>query len=278
MPAQVAALLASREDGAKLWTVWGFDSYYRAANERLLRLLGWTEAELSSASYWDFVHPDDRHPLVEALDRMMATEGWLAGYEIRVLGRDGGWRRMQWDIVADRGTELMFGVGAEIVVGESADGVARAPVGTWVRQGRAGTFTWSDEVYAMFGIPVGTPLTDGLIRSRIHPWDYPLVEQVWRARLADGEAHGVRLSDDPAGRDDAPSGVHRAGDGSGRWPRDYGPRHHDRCHGRAGGRPRVRGRGLSPKATSATGAVDQLSRRSRCWSGARSRGSRVSRC
>jgi len=155
VPAQGAALLASLEDGAKPCAVWGFDSYYRAANERLLRLLGWTEAELSSASYWDFVHPDDRHPLVEALDRMMATEGWLAGYEIRVLGRDGGWRRMQWDIVADRGTELMFGVGAEIFVGESADGVARTPVGTWVRRGRAGTFTWSDELYAMFGIRSG---------------------------------------------------------------------------------------------------------------------------
>jgi PAS domain S-box-containing protein len=193
LPAQVAALLASREDGAQLWTVWGFDSYFRAANQRLLRLLGWTEAELSSASYWDFVHPDDQHPLVEALDRMMATADWLAGYEIRVLGRDGGWRRMQWDIIADRGTELMFGVGAEIFVGESADGLARAPVGTWVRQGRAGTFTWSDELYAMFGIPVGTPLTDGLIRSRIHPQDYQLVEQVWRARLADSEAHGVHF-------------------------------------------------------------------------------------
>ena len=193
LPAQGAELLPSREDGAQLWTVWGFDSYFRAANQRLLRLLGWTEAELSSASYWDFVHPDDQHPLVEALDRMMATADWLADYEIRVLGRDGGWRRMQWDIVADRGTELMFGVGAEIVVGESADGVARAPVGTWVRQGRAGTFTWSDELYAMYGIPVGTPLSDGLIRSRIHPWDYPLVEQVWRARLADSEAHGVHF-------------------------------------------------------------------------------------
>ncbi len=193
LPAPFAALLASREDGTEMWTVWGFDSYFRAANQRLLGLLGWTEAELSSVSYWDFVHPDDQHPLVEALDRMMATADWLAGYEIRVLGRDGGWRRMQWDIVADRGTELMFGVGAEIFVGESADGVARAPVGTWVWQGRAGAFTWSDEVYAMFGIPVGTPLTDGLIRSRIHPWDYPLVEQVWRARLADSEAHGVRF-------------------------------------------------------------------------------------
>ena len=193
LPAPFAALLASREDGTELWTVWGFDSYFRAANQRLLGLLGWTEAELSSASYWDFVHPDDQHPLVEALDRMMATAGQLAGYEIRVLGRDGGWRRMQCDIVADHGTELMFGVGAQIVVGESADGVARAPVGTWVRQGRAGTFAWSDELYAMFGIPLGTPLTDGLIRSRIHPRDYPLVEQVWRARLADSDAHGVRF-------------------------------------------------------------------------------------
>jgi PAS domain S-box-containing protein len=191
--AQAAVLLPGRKDAAELYIVCGFDSYFRAANQQLLQLLGWTEAELSSVSYWDFVHPDDQHPLVEALDQIMATANRLGGYEIRVLSRDGGWRRLQWDIVADRRTELMFGVGAEIIVGESADGMARAPVGTWVRQGRAGTSTWSDELYAMYGIPVGTPLTDGLIRSRIHPRDYPLVEQVWRARLADSEAHGVHF-------------------------------------------------------------------------------------
>jgi PAS domain-containing protein len=156
-------------------------------------MLGWTEAELSSASYWDFVHPDDQHPLVEALDRVMGTVGRLAAYEIRVLGRDGDWRRIQWDVVADRGTELMFGVGAEIIIEGSADEVSRAPVGTWSWRGRRGTLTWSDEMYVMFGIPVGTPLTNGLIRSRIHPRDYPLVERVWRARLADSEAHGVHF-------------------------------------------------------------------------------------
>ena len=193
LPAQGAELLPSREDGAKLCAVWGFDSYYRAANERLLRLLGWTEAELSSASTGTSFIPTTGTPSWKPSTGSWRRQGGLAGYEIRVLGRNGSWRRMQWDIVADRGTELMFGVGAEIIVGESADGVARAPVGTWVRQGRAGTFTWSDELYAMYGIPVGTPLSDGLIRSRIHPWDYPLVEQVWRARLADSEAHGVHF-------------------------------------------------------------------------------------
>ncbi|MBW0088771.1 PAS domain-containing protein [Pseudonocardia sp. KRD-184] len=193
LPAPFAALLAAREDGTTLWSVWGFDSYFRDADQRLLELLGWTEAELSSASYWDFVHADDQHPLVEALERMMTTAGTLEGYEMRVLGRDGGWRRMRWDMVADRETELVFSVGARIETGESVDGVARPLVGTWAWQGRAGTFTWSDELYDMFGLPIGTALTDALIRSRIHPQDHPLVEQVWRARLADGDAHGVRF-------------------------------------------------------------------------------------
>lgn len=169
-----------------LRTVRGFDSYFRAANQRFLGMLGWIEAELSSASYWDFVHPDDQHRFVEALDRMTATAGRLAGYEVRVLGRDGGWLGLQWDVVVHRGAELMVGVGVQVVVGESSDGVARAGVGTWVRQGRAGTFTWSDELNAMFGLPVGTPITDALIRSRIHPEDYPLVGQVWGSDWATG--------------------------------------------------------------------------------------------
>jgi PAS domain-containing protein len=98
---------------------------------------------------------------------------------------------MQWDVVADRGAELMFGVGAQ--VGECADGGVRLLVGTWIWQVGQGTFTWSDELYAMFGIPVGTELTDALIRSRIDPRDLPLLDQVWRARLADDDAHGVRF-------------------------------------------------------------------------------------
>lgn len=193
LPAPFVALRPAREDGTTLWTVWGFDSYFRAANPGYVGLLGWTEAELSSASYWDFVHWEDRDPLVEGLDETMTASGGPAGHEVRVLGRDGGWHRLMWDVVADHDAELICGIGTPIDVGECPDGRSRRLVGTWVRRGGAGTTTWSDEMYTMFGIPVGTAVTDALVTSRIVPGDRPLVERAQQARLADGDAHGVRF-------------------------------------------------------------------------------------
>lgn len=191
LPAPFSELLPAPVAGRAVWSIWGFDSYFRAASQSYLRLLGWTEAELSSASYWDFVHPDDQHPLVEAIDRTMATSGRLTGHPVRVLGRDGGWRRRRWDVVADQGTELMCGVSEHGEAGVHPGGSDRRRVGTWVQQDRA--VTWSDEVYAMFGIPVGAALTGALVMSRVDPRDRALVTRVWRARLVDTESHGVQF-------------------------------------------------------------------------------------
>jgi hypothetical protein len=181
----------------------------------------------------------------------MATAGQLAAYEVRVLGRDGGWRRTQWDVVADREAELMLGIGAQTDVEAPADEVARAPVGTWVRQGRTGALTGSDELYEMFGIPVGTPLTAVLIRSHVHPLDYPLVEQAWRTWLADSEAHAVRF------RTVLPDGTTRHLESTGgRWPSAMAARARSaasRSTSRpACGLPRVGRRGLIPAESDRT--------------------------
>ena len=262
LPAHLPVLLRSGEDGAKLRTVWGFDSYIRAANERLLRLLGWTKAELCSASYWDFVHPDDQHPLVEALDRVMGTAGRLAAYEIRVLGRDGDWRRIQWDVVADRGTERCSASARRSSL-RGQPTRRRPPVGTWSWRGPGGTFSWSDELYVMFGIPVGTPLTNGLIRSRIHPRDYPLAERVWQARLADSEAHGVHF------RTILPDGMHDlectgrvVARGGGRRSRSAASRSMSRPGQRPILRPRLR---AEFEGHGRTGAVDQPNASAAPW-------------
>ena len=88
----------------------------------------------------------------------------------------------------------------------------------------------------MFGIPVGAVLTDALIRSRIDPRDYPLVERVWRAGLADSEAHGVRF------RTVLPDGTTRYLECTGR------------VMARAGGRVRVV-RGIAVDVTAAPAAA-----------------------
>jgi hypothetical protein len=56
--------------GRGLWCM----RYFRASNERLLRLLGWTEAELSSTSYWDFAPARARRRSAERLRRGLGAQ------------------------------------------------------------------------------------------------------------------------------------------------------------------------------------------------------------
>ena len=57
----------------------GFDGYFKRVNPVWERVLGWTETDLLTRPYMDFVHPDDRAPTVAA-----ASMVWiLAGEEFR---------------------------------------------------------------------------------------------------------------------------------------------------------------------------------------------------
>jgi PAS domain S-box-containing protein len=169
--------------------VGNFDGYYLAVNAGYTRVLGWSPAEFMCAPYWEFVHPDDQYPMVESGDRLMRAGGVRTGYEVRLLCRDGRYRWTRWDTVADQDAELLYGVGVDIGDQKPASELddERVVVGTWVRDVRARTLTWSDEMYGMFGIPPGSELTDDEVQARIHPQDRPLVEGAWRASLLAGE-------------------------------------------------------------------------------------------
>jgi len=64
-------------------------------NERLAEIVGYSREELSGKSFWDFVHPDDRHRLkdTEAARHMGREVG--RQYEFRVICKDGGTKWVQ---------------------------------------------------------------------------------------------------------------------------------------------------------------------------------------
>ncbi|MFA5388215.1 MAG: ATP-binding protein, partial [Candidatus Omnitrophota bacterium] len=67
---------------------------------------------------------------------------------------------------------------------------AVAHIGSWRLDVRRNELSWSDEVYRIFGIPEGTPMTYETFVSRIHPDDRELVDKTWKAALA-GERYEI---------------------------------------------------------------------------------------
>jgi PAS domain S-box-containing protein len=181
---EVSELLPSWDAPGTIVGVVSFDGYVVAVSESFQKLLGWMLADLTSAPFWEFVHAEDQHPVVESIGRlMMRTCEVPLGVDLRALRRDGTCVWIRWQTVADPNSELIYGVG-EDASDEMPAEQARFHVGTWTRDIDAGTVDWSDEVYEMFGLPVGKAVDDDLVKASIDPQDLPLVERAWHAAIA----------------------------------------------------------------------------------------------
>jgi PAS domain S-box-containing protein len=195
--AEVAPLviehLPSWDTPGTIFGVVNFDGYVVAVSDGFRRFLGWSRAELMSVPYWEFVHADDQQPVVESLEHLMRrTSDVPLEIRLRALSRDGTWLWTLWRLVADPPSELIFGVG-EGTTDEMPPGQGPVHVGTWVRDVDAGTVDWSDEVYEMFGLPIGTTVDDSLVKDLIHPQDLPLVDGAWRASIAEEDDHAAQF-------------------------------------------------------------------------------------
>ena len=72
----------------------GFDGYFKQLNPAWTEALGWSEAELRSRPFVEFVHPEDR----ETTERESAAlgEGGVVDLVNRYATNRGGWRWIEW--------------------------------------------------------------------------------------------------------------------------------------------------------------------------------------
>lgn len=91
----------------------GLDGYFKRVNPSWTRVLGWSEAELLARPVEAFMHPEDRERTLRARDAL-AHGVPLRGLENRYLCKDGSYRWLAWQSVADTGASLVFAVARDI--------------------------------------------------------------------------------------------------------------------------------------------------------------------
>jgi PAS domain S-box-containing protein len=74
----------------------GFDGYFKRVNPAWQRVLGYTEEELLSRPYMDFVHPDDRAATTVEARKLSETGQELLYFENRYFHKDGTLRWLMW--------------------------------------------------------------------------------------------------------------------------------------------------------------------------------------
>jgi len=91
----------------------GFDGFFKRVNPAFFETLGFTEAELTSRPFLQFVHPDDIAGTQAAFEGFFRGEA-VTGFENRYLCKDGSWRWIDWKAVPVVDERLAYAAGRDV--------------------------------------------------------------------------------------------------------------------------------------------------------------------
>jgi diguanylate cyclase (GGDEF)-like protein/PAS domain S-box-containing protein len=104
----------------------GFDGYFKRVNPAFTRTLGYTEQELLSRPFAEFVHPDDREPTQAGFARLAEPGNGTAQCENRYRTKAGEYRWLEWSSRADNSEGLTYAAARDITDRKLAEEALRA--------------------------------------------------------------------------------------------------------------------------------------------------------
>lgn len=106
--------------GAELMAVADFGGRFIRVEGKWTDLLGWSEQELTSRPWLDFVHPEDREAAVAAAASASSGQSVVA-FEDRCLCKDGGYRWLRWKARFDLERRLLYGAATDVTEQKTAE-------------------------------------------------------------------------------------------------------------------------------------------------------------
>jgi PAS domain S-box-containing protein len=99
----------------------GFDGHFRRVNPAWHRVLGYSEEELLSRPFMDFVHPDDREATIAASMKQIERGEDVICFENRYFHKDGTLRWLMWTSTPFREQQVVFGAARDITERKAAE-------------------------------------------------------------------------------------------------------------------------------------------------------------
>jgi PAS domain S-box-containing protein len=103
----------------------GFDGYFTRINPSWSRILGWSEEEMMSRPWIEFVHPDDVQKTLDAAKQLDEGKA-LIEFENRYRCKDGAYRWISWKSQPEYNRNQIFAVARDITADKQAAEVRQA--------------------------------------------------------------------------------------------------------------------------------------------------------
>lgn len=170
------------------------------------RLLGYSETELTSRPFFDFIAPEDVAPTRDVIEKkLMAGEGVL-DFEIRIICKDGSCRWVSWvaNPIQERG--LVIAVGRDMTMRRLAEAKVRESEerlnlalgivneGIWDWRVDTGEVHFNSVWYTMLGYEADEfPQEFATWQRLVHPDDLPDAEKVIEERLLQAQPYDIEF-------------------------------------------------------------------------------------
>ncbi|MBN1991262.1 MAG: PAS domain S-box protein [Anaerolineae bacterium] len=102
----------------------GFDGFLKQVNPAWVKTLGWTEEELLSKPWLDFVHPEDHQATIATGEQLAAGQAVIT-FENRYRCKDGSYRWFSWNSFPLPDQNLIFGVTRDVTAQKQAEKALR---------------------------------------------------------------------------------------------------------------------------------------------------------
>lgn len=93
----------------------GMDGYFKRINPAFYTSLGYTEEELLSRPFLEFVHPEDRPKTIEAVDQLTAGQN-LVNFINRYQHKDGGYLWIEWTAAPNASKTAIYAAARNITL------------------------------------------------------------------------------------------------------------------------------------------------------------------
>jgi PAS domain S-box-containing protein len=97
----------------------GLDGFFKELNPAWTATLGWSEAELRSRPFVEFVHPDDRAATLERAATLVLGEATVS-FVNRYATKSGGWRWIEWSSMANPDEQVIYASARDVTDSKAA--------------------------------------------------------------------------------------------------------------------------------------------------------------